>query len=34
MDPRLREDDNKARHSRPTVVIPGYDRESMTQIGL
>jgi hypothetical protein len=34
MDPRLREDDNKARHPRPSFVIPGYDRESMTQIGL
>jgi len=28
MDPRLREDDNKARHSRPSFVIPGSDRES------
>ncbi len=34
LDPRLREDDGKLRHPRPNCVIPGYDRESMYQIGL
>jgi hypothetical protein len=29
MDPRMREDDNPYRHSRPSPVIPGHYRESM-----
>ena len=40
MDPRLREDDGGSsfpphrRLPRPSFVIPGYDRESICQIGL